>query len=432
MHWGSILVALAGSLVLALAVMAMLWPWLRRRLADELRRERSDLLDQSREAADDRFDRLRHDLQSIREQAAAESAEVRQACERMIDDVRKEMDAAFDRHRQAQSAELEELESRLHSRMKRLRARMNRRLRQSARAHDAAAAMSDGSLDGRSADHDDRAFLLHQRRMRAADELWSAVAELQRLAPLAWWMSRIDFDSASREASDDSAGRAVFQSMLGDLAWDDLDLAGAAKARPFLSPAVWAAYAALEAVIYSAYWRCSTLAEGLGLADVTNERALVQLVAALLPHERETVDDLGVEGCYRLVRSLERRLIDDLLGSLQGEGESETASATEAAGATNGAAIPGPQSTGAQMTDAQTAGPWPAVTDNGDGSETGDATDRDELDPAPSGTEPGHVASGAAFDSPAPLDAATAMRLADEVRQPALNTRLRDVIGAAR
>ena len=379
MPWGSIAVAVIIALLAMLCLFGLAWGWLASHIVERVEGEQSAALDEARSGLEAKVERvrqemlagleeIRRELEAVREERETEARHVRRSCEAMLEDARREQSAMLERVRQEQETNLEQLRLRMQSRMKRLRSQVRSQARKS---EDALTGLHGYSANGQ-LEQEDRALLVHQRRMRAADELWSAVTELERLIPLAWWMSRIDFEVASREIGEDRQSQEVFRSILGDLQWEKLNLGGAAKARPFLTPTVWATYAALEAVAFSAYWRCSTLAEGLGGTDITNGKALVKLVGSILPEEREMIEERGVEGCYRAVRSLELRLIDSLLRTLEG------GAGSSAWGAWGG----------------------------GDGS---DVTTTADIG----------------------LETTEVMRLVDEVREPSVNTRLRDVIGAA-
>lgn len=171
---------------------------------------------------------------------------------------------------------------------------------------------------------------LDKRRLEAVDQLWSAFNALGPARAIAANMAVIKFESAAKQAERDPKVRQFFKMIGGGFDTKSLDLSGAAKARPFVSPMVWAVYSAFNAVVMHSVMRLHVLKGGLGASDFADHKAIEKLVVAALPHFAEYLEKHGPEVYYHVLEALETRLLVELQAMLDGV-ESDKASVERAA-----------------------------------------------------------------------------------------------------
>jgi hypothetical protein len=174
-----------------------------------------------------------------------------------------------------------------------------------------------------------RQVALDKRRLEAVDQLWSAVTALGSAKMIVSLMSIVKFDTAAERAERDPRVRQAFDAMGGAFDLKKIELAGAAKARPFLPVTVWATYSALLAMIFHAVMRWQVIKSGLAAKDIINDEAIAKLIKAALPQYTDFIDKYGASGYYLLVEQLESKLLQDLQAMLAGA-ESDKASLDQA------------------------------------------------------------------------------------------------------
>lgn len=175
-----------------------------------------------------------------------------------------------------------------------------------------------------------RQAALDKRRLEAVDQLWVSFNALAPARAIAANMSVIKFESAAREAERDPKVRQFFEIIGGGFDAKTLDLSGAAKARPFITPLVWAIYAAIQAITMHSVMRWHVLKGGLGTKDFTDHKAVEKLVVAALPHFAEYLEKHKPTDYYYILEALDARLLAEIQNMLTGV-ESDKASIEQAA-----------------------------------------------------------------------------------------------------
>lgn len=175
-----------------------------------------------------------------------------------------------------------------------------------------------------------RQAALDKRRLEAVDQIWASFNAFAPARALAASMSVIKFESAAKRAEHDPKVRQFFE-MIGD-GFDakTLDLSGAAKARPFLTPLVWAIFSAIQAVTMHSVMRWRVLQGGLGTTDFADNKAIEKLVIAALPHYAEYLEKNGPSVYYYALEALDARLLVEIQNMLSGV-ESDRVSIEQAA-----------------------------------------------------------------------------------------------------
>lgn len=174
-----------------------------------------------------------------------------------------------------------------------------------------------------------RQVALDKRRLEAVDQVWSAVNSLAPAKRISAQMAIIKFDVAVEETGKKLNARQVFQIMGSGFDLKKIDLAGAAKARPFLTPMAWALFTAYQAIVMQSVVKLELLKSGVG-KDFVDHKTTANLVKLALPHYAAYVDEHGDAGYHYLLDELEQRLLQELQRMVSGA-ESDKASVERAA-----------------------------------------------------------------------------------------------------
>lgn len=137
-----------------------------------------------------------------------------------------------------------------------------------------------------------RQVALDSRRLEAVDQLWSAVTTIAGAKWVSSLMAVTKFEAVAEEATRNVKVRDMFRLMTGTFDTAKIDLSGAAKARPFISPMAWALFSAYQAIAMHAVVKAKIIETGVG-KDVLDTSAMVKLVKAALPHRAECIDAYG-------------------------------------------------------------------------------------------------------------------------------------------
>jgi hypothetical protein len=169
---------------------------------------------------------------------------------------------------------------------------------------------------------------LDKRALEAVDQLWSAVTALAPAKGISALMSIVKFDEAAEEATKNPRVRDAFAAMGVGFDVNKVNLSGAAKARPFVSPMAWALFSAYQAVALQAVIKVQILRSGAP-AKLLDKGNVANLVKAALPYQAEYIDKYGDAGYHYLLGDLEEALLGALRKMLAGE-ESDRASVERA------------------------------------------------------------------------------------------------------
>lgn len=175
-----------------------------------------------------------------------------------------------------------------------------------------------------------RQAALDKRRLEAVDQVWSSFNALAPARSLAASMSVVKFESAAKLAEHDPKVRQFFEMIGAGFDVKALDLSDAAKARPFLTPLVWAIFSAIHAVTMHSVMRWHILKGGIGTTDFVDNKAIEKLVVAALPHYADYLEKNGPSVYYYVLEALEARLLVEIQNMLSGV-ESDKASIEQAA-----------------------------------------------------------------------------------------------------
>lgn len=164
-----------------------------------------------------------------------------------------------------------------------------------------------------------------ERRIKAIEEVWSAVIQLQGAKALVATVSALKFEPAVTAAASNPEMQEMFKGLTGGFVPDILNTSAASKARPFISAIAWAYFEAYTAIIGVAVLKMKMLENGLDQPDLIKEDRLKSLVAAALPFYVKYFEEYK-EGAYpHLLEQLEEKLLIEMQAMLDGaETDQET------------------------------------------------------------------------------------------------------------
>lgn len=175
-----------------------------------------------------------------------------------------------------------------------------------------------------------RQAALDKRRLEAVDQLWSSFNALSPARAVAANMAVIKYESAATQAERDPKVRQFFELIGQGFDFKSIDLSGAAKARPFVTPMVWAVFSAIHAIAFHSVIRLQVLKGGLGTIDFVDHKAIEKLVAAALPNYSDYLAKNGPSVYFYVLEALDTKLIAEFQSMLSGA-EVDTASLQRAA-----------------------------------------------------------------------------------------------------
>jgi hypothetical protein len=175
-----------------------------------------------------------------------------------------------------------------------------------------------------------RQAALDKRRLEAVDQLWTAYSALAPARSIAAYMSIVKFESAAKLTERDPKARQLFESLGANFDVKNMNHGDASKARPFVTPMVWAVFSAIQAVVGHSVMRWHILKGGLGDRDFIDNKAIEKLVLAVVPHYAEYLEKHGPSVYYYVLEALDARLLTEVQAMLAG-GATDRASVDQAA-----------------------------------------------------------------------------------------------------
>lgn len=176
------------------------------------------------------------------------------------------------------------------------------------------AALRNGALSALAS----RQIALDKRRLEAVDQLWESVTSLAPTRATLIVFSAIPFEGAASGVGQDPNARKFYQMMGNTFDISKLDSSGASKARPFLTPMVWATFSAMQAVLIHAVSRLYILQSGIDVKDFSNIEPVTKLIKVALPHYSKYIDDFGTSAYYNVLQALDEQLLSEIQIMLSG------------------------------------------------------------------------------------------------------------------
>ena len=176
-----------------------------------------------------------------------------------------------------------------------------------------------------------RQGMLYQRKLEAIDQIWSATKELEKAKYISGTLSSLKFEACAKESARNPEFRELIGTIGGNFDLNQIDVSGAALARPFLTPLAWAYYSAYSSVIMLAYSKMQILKVGLDdVGQLLNFENTNNLLKTVLPAHTEYIDKYGSSAHYYLLDEIEQLLLIELKNIQDGH-ESDRENARRAA-----------------------------------------------------------------------------------------------------
>jgi len=176
-----------------------------------------------------------------------------------------------------------------------------------------------------------RQMALDKRRLEAVDQLWSAVTALSPAKSSSSLMAIMNYDWCNAEATRNAKLREVFAALGSGFDIRKFDFSISAKARPFVTPMVWALFSAYQAILLEAVVKVELLKSGIDAKDRPgNKEVISRLLKAVFPKSEALVDNIQESAYHYLLDELETRLLDEFRKMLAGV-EDDKASIEQAA-----------------------------------------------------------------------------------------------------
>lgn len=143
-------------------------------------------------------------------------------------------------------------------------------------------------------------------------------------------MSEVKVDALGEMVQRDEKVRQ-FVEMLG-VGFDPskMDHTSAAKARPFITPMVWALYSAMQAVANHAVIQWLALKNGVNPIGLIDEDRIKKLIKVALPYYSNFIDEQGSAAFYHTFDAIEAQLLVEIQNMVNGV-ENDKASIDRAA-----------------------------------------------------------------------------------------------------
>ncbi|MEY4750198.1 MAG: hypothetical protein RIQ60_2412 [Pseudomonadota bacterium] len=175
-----------------------------------------------------------------------------------------------------------------------------------------------------------RQAALDKRRLEAVDQLWAAYSALAPARAIAAYMSVVKFESAAKLIERDPKARQLFEFFGTGFDAKSMNHGDAAKARPHVTPMVWAVFTAIQAIIAHSVMRWHVLKGGLGSNDFVDHKAIEKLVLVVIPHCAEYLQKNDPSSNYYVLEALDARFLTEIQSMLAGA-ETDRASVEQAA-----------------------------------------------------------------------------------------------------
>ncbi|MBC8792094.1 MAG: hypothetical protein C6Y20_10850 [Tagaea sp. CACIAM 22H2] len=177
------------------------------------------------------------------------------------------------------------------------------------------ASLRSAVLDGRST----RISWLEKRRLEALERIWGAVVGLGAFKAITGMMAVIKFEEASKEATKNASLRQMISVFTGLVPQKIPDEISVEKERPYVSPILWAYFAAYRAIFMGAYVKAKALEVGLSEpSKFLNLDHVTTLINAVLPHHAQLLEKFGDSAQYYLIDEIETLLLKRLKEEFEG------------------------------------------------------------------------------------------------------------------
>jgi hypothetical protein len=160
---------------------------------------------------------------------------------------------------------------------------------------------------------------IDKRKLHAIDQLWDSVVTLAPARALAANLSVLNIDAVADRVQRDQKVQQFIEMLGLGIDAKQIDYVSASKARPFISPMVWATYSALQAVAGHALLQWHAIKNGLDPKGLVDEQKVTTLIKTALPNFSDILDKYGSRAWFHTLEPLENQLIVEVQRMLAGK-----------------------------------------------------------------------------------------------------------------
>lgn len=154
---------------------------------------------------------------------------------------------------------------------------------------------------------------LYLRQLQAIDEIWHSVKELEKAKHISARLATLKFDECAKESAKNPNFREFIEAIGGNFNIEDIDLSGAKKSRPFLTPLAWAYFSAYSSVIMLAVTKLKVLKIGVDNPEkYFNFESTKNLLKKVLPLRSEYIDKSDTSTHHYFLDEIEELLLMEL------------------------------------------------------------------------------------------------------------------------
>lgn len=169
-----------------------------------------------------------------------------------------------------------------------------------------------------------RQGVLYKRKLEAVDQIWSTVKELDKAKNISSVMAILKFDICAKESPNNPKFQQFLNTVGGKFDFKDLNLSGAALARPYITPLAWAYYSAFSSIILSAVTKMEILKSGVEDAEkYIKPDHQNNLLKTVLPSRSEYIDNNDDSVHHYLLDEIEQLLLLELKNIQDGKESDE-------------------------------------------------------------------------------------------------------------
>lgn len=168
-----------------------------------------------------------------------------------------------------------------------------------------------------------RQLLLDKKRLEATEEIWASVVSLGAFKFVSAWMSVVKFEEMAEAVKTNPDLRKFFEVLDPQIDPEVLKSRLVPnKARPFVSPLLWASYSAYSIVMMQPVLRALVIKHSVG-ADLISSEKSSEVLKLVLPHHAALIDKYGPSCYHELIEELEEKIIQEIHNTISGASTDE-------------------------------------------------------------------------------------------------------------
>lgn len=169
------------------------------------------------------------------------------------------------------------------------------------------AALRSGAL----ASAQNKGALLYQKRIEAAEAIWSTIVSLTPAKNISEMLSGLKVGALQAEAARNPQLREIFKAISTGCDPKSLGVLEAHRHRPYCSKMLWALFSTYTAIVMRAVIRVEMIKAGFE-EDFNKDEHLKGLIETALPHQSPLIERYGIDASHYLIGELEANIITEI------------------------------------------------------------------------------------------------------------------------